>query len=290
MEVAMHGSAKMFQSAVAFLSMLGMFIVQAFAEDCFLLSTDQKRLELGDRQLYYQRPGGSGWVKMDVSGLDFSGQNIRFAYVILENFADARAGVLVIKSGRLRQMQETPAPRSVRRVQLVRLPDKLNNGTCGPIPDFGAKEVSAKSYDDYHDQGLNVPEIKTLRAFHFQYASRRAGCRRTNDDAVDSILPPDLRSNLSQFSFDRDVVARGTYSQVLAWFRINRAYASSENLANQRVEMKQYRTVAGQPVCVRFDLPVRGPASFLRLNDLESLSQSGLRYIRSDEQEWSLSP
>src|SRR5262249_28094871 len=109
--------------------------------------------------------------------------------------------------------------------------------------------------------------------------------------AADSILPLDLRSNLSQFSFDPDVVAgRGTYGQIFAWFGINRAYASSENLTSQRVEMRQYRTVPGQPVCVRFALPVRGPSSFLRLNDLEALSQSGLRYVRSDEQEWSLSP
>jgi hypothetical protein len=34
---------------------------------------------------------------------------------------------------------------------------------------------------------------------------------------------------------------------------------------------------------------VSGPASFLRINDLEALSQYGVRYIRSDEQAWSLS-
>lgn len=98
------------------------------------------------------------------------------------------------------------------------------------------------------------------------------------------LIPPDLRT------FDPDVVARGTYSQIFAWFRINRAYAGSENLTIQRVEMKRRRTVRGQPDRVRFTLPVRGPSTFLRNNDLEALSQSGLRYVRSDEQEWSLSP
>lgn len=60
-------------------------------------------------------------------------------------------------------MQDTPTCRSARRVQLVRLPHKLDNSTWGPVPDVGANDVSAKSYDDYHGQGPNVHEIKTLR-------------------------------------------------------------------------------------------------------------------------------
>jgi hypothetical protein len=290
--MTLRSAERMFPSVVAFVVTLTIPIAPVFAEDCgFLLSAGQAPPALGDRQLYYHVPGAPGWAKMDHWTADFNGRNVTFAYVVVENFAKARAGVLVIKSGRLRQMNEPAVRRPNGRVQLVRLPNTFNNGACAPVPDFGEKDISAKSYDGYHDQGLNVPDIKTINAFHFQYASRRGGCRRTNDAAADSLAPPDLRSNRSQFSFDPDVVAHGTYSQVMAWFRPTRAYAGSEYLANQRVEMKQYRTVPAQPVCVTFTLAVRGSASFLRINDLEALSQNGLRlrYIRSGEQQWSLS-
>jgi hypothetical protein len=291
MEAAMRSSVKRFQSAVAVSLIFTISIAQALAEDCsFLLSSSTPAL--ADRGLYYHLHGSAGWAKMDISAPDFSGQTVRFAYLVLENFTEPRAGVLIFKSGRLRQMDEPPVSRRTNRVQLVRLPDNFDNGACAPVPAFGEKgekDISAKSYDDYHDQGLNVPEIKTINAFHFQYASRRGRCRRTDDDAVDSVWPSDPRSNLSQFSFDQNVVAHGTYSQVLAWFKPAQALASSENLANQRVEMKQYRTVPGRPVCVRFALTVNGRSSFLRINDLEALTQNNSRYVRSDEQEWSLS-
>ncbi len=265
-------------------------VAQAFAEDCgFLLSSSKSPPPLGDRQLYYRAPGNPGWSVMDFSGADFTGQSVKFAYVIMEHFSEARAGVLVMKSGRLRQMNEPPVRPSAKRVQLVRLPQRFNNGACAPVPPFGERDVSAQSYDDYHDRGLNVPDIKTINAFHFQYASRHGNCRWTNDAAADSISPWDPRSNLGQFSFDQHVVANGTYSQALAWFRPRSAYASSDGLANQRVEMKQYRSVPNQAVCVRFNLAVAGPASFLRIDDLESLSPGDLRYVRSDEQEWRLS-
>jgi hypothetical protein len=243
-----------------------------------------------DRQLYYHVPGIPGWAKLDSLGRDFIGLNINLAYVILEDSAEPRGGVLVIKSGRYHEPNRFSINRLPDRVHLVRMPDKFDNGVCGTVPVFDEQDISTKSYNDYHDQGLNVPDIKTINAFHLHYAARRNRCRSTNDRTADTAL--DLRSNLSQFSFDPHVVAHGSPTgiiQVLSWLGITRAYANTQTLEGQRVEMKQYRSSPGKPICVRFNLTIAGPSSFLRVNDLESLSQSGLSYIRSDEQEWSMS-
>lgn len=258
-----------------------------FAADCGFLSG----FTLKDRELYYQTPGTSRWAKMDAFGTDFHNQKITFAYVILEDFAEARDGVLIIKSGRIRQMGEPPLRQS--SIKLVRVDERFPNRDCGTPAPFGKRgrgRVSARSYDDYHDRGLNVggQDQATLNSFHFRYAARR-GCRLTNDPTPDSYAVLDFRSNLSQFSFDPDVVRRGTYSQVIALFGIGTASAASDGLTDRRVETKQYHSLPHKPVCVVFKLAVGGAASFLRINDLEALKEWGNRYIRADEQSWALS-
>ena len=257
----------------------------AASADCSFLNRDP--LTLRDRQLFFQTKGTSAWTSLDDSTIDLANQGVTFAYVIRETVDPSRNGIVVLKSGRMRRLDEPQ--RQSRSVVLVRHADAADNKKCGTVPDFGERQVTAKSYDDFHDQGLKVPESPMLHAFHVKYAARGNRCRRSDDNGPDSLLPPDLRSNRGQFSFDPDVVSRGTYSQVLAWAGVSEASASSENLANQRVEIRQYAVSVNVPTCVRFTLPPQGRASFLRINDLEALAQSGINYVRSDEKHWSLS-
>lgn len=259
----------------------------AASADCSFLNRDP--LTLRDRQLFFQIKGTSAWTSLDDSTVDLANQGVTFAYVIRETVDPSRNGIVVLKSGRMRRLDEPQQSRQSRSVVLVRHADAADNKKCGMVPNFGERQVTAKSYDDFHDQGLKVPESAMLHAFHVKYAARGNRCRRSDDNGPDSLLPPDLRSNRGQFSFDPDVVSRGTYSQVLAWAGVSEASASSENLADQRVEIRQYAVSVNVPTCVRFTLPPQGRASFLRINDLEALAQSGINYVRSDEKHWSLS-
>lgn len=263
------------------------------ANDCrFLLPKQPSNAEAlappGDRELYVLTR--NGWSKVTTLNLDLPRQTFEFAYVIRDDASEARRGVLLIKSGRNKLPDEQSMTRRSKKVRLSRSKGNVDDNTpCGPIADFADLSVSAQSYDDFHDRGLAVADGKTLEKFHINYAARRNNCRRTDNDAIDSIVPLDLRSNRGQFSFDRSVVNFGTYSQVLAWFKPTSAFASSDELADQRVEMRQYRTIADTPVCIRFNVSVRGPATFLRINDLEARLIDNLRFLRAAEQEWTLS-
>jgi hypothetical protein len=262
--------------------------VPCLADDCSFLNRDP--LNLRDRQLFFRPQGVSSWSALDDGRPDLTSQNVEFAYVIRESIDPARAGVVIMKSARLRRPEEPPAGRNVH---LVRKAEALDNGTCGAIAGFGDNgeaRVSADSYDRYHDEGKKVPERDVLRAFHIRYAARKGTCRATNDSSQDSIVPWDPRSNRSQFSFDPNVVSGGTYSQVLAWTGVTKTYASSTNLSDQRVELKQYRVDAALPTCVRFRLATVGRGSFLRINDLEGLAAGGLNYVRANENQWTLAP
>lgn len=283
----MRALRKKFDVAVALSLTFSMAISHAFAGDCNFL---RGSATLSDRELFYQIPGTSRWTKMDDLGAAFRNQSVKFAYVIVEDFAEARDGVLIIKSGRTRQANEPPLNRPTKSVKLVRVNEGFPNRGCGQPAPFGERRVSAQSYDAYHDRGLKVngQDQTTLDSFHFKYAARR-GCRMTNDPTADSYAVLDFRSNRSQFSFDPNVVREGTYSQVIAFFGVNTASAASETLANQRVETKQYHSLSHTPVCVVFNLTVSGAANFLRINDLEALKQWGNRYIRADEKSWALS-
>ena len=277
--------------ALATLALLALALfatVPGLAGDCSFLNRDP--LSLRDRQLFFLPQGASSWSALDDVRPDLTNQAVEFAYVIRENIDPARGGVVIMKSARARRLDE---PTAGRRVRLVRRAEAFDNGTCGAVAGFGGggeTEVSADSYDRYHDEGRKVPERDVLRAFHVRYAARKGTCRVTNDSAQDSIVPWDPRSNRSQFSFDPNVVSGGTYSQALAWTGITRTYASSANLSDQRVELKQYRVNAALPTCVRFRLPAVGRGSFLRINDLEGLAASGLNYVRANENQWTLEP
>jgi hypothetical protein len=172
--------------------------------------------------------------------------------------------------------------------------EKLITSSCKHKGPF-AGSVQANNYDAYHDHGTKVaePDRTSLKDFHFEYP-KSVGCRATDDNSVDSLVPLDFRSNRSQFSFDRAVVREGTYSQLLTLlftpFTPESAFADSDKFADQRVETLEYQTKPGKTVCVRFDVSVDGPGAFLRLNDLEARYLVNLDWLRTPEQEWSLSP
>jgi hypothetical protein len=274
------------QSGLAVVTLLA--TVPCFADDCSFLKRDP--LILRDRQLFFLPQGASNWSALDEVQPDLTNQTVEFAYVIRENIDPARAGVVIMKSARTRRLDEQATRKNVR---LVRHADGFDNGTCGYIADFGKngeQDVSADSYDRYHDEGRKVRDGDVLRAFHIRYAARKAACRVTSNGSQDSIVPWDPRSNRSQFSFDPDVVSGGTYSQPLAWIGVAKTYAASANLSDQRVELKQYRVNVALPTCVRFRLSAVGRNSFLRINDLEGLEASGLNYMRAKENQWTLAP
>ena len=201
-----------------------------------------------------------------------------------------------MKSGRKRIAGESEfdAPRVV---ELVReKPDKnidnseFDNGRCGPIPDFAARKISAASYDQYHDLGRKVAERDVLNRFHYKYVGRANRCRRTDNSDPDFKVPRNDRSNRGQFSFNPKIVGTETESQIAFLLGPNVAYAgTSEGLANQRVEMKAYRAETGLPTCVLFKLSVPSSTAFVRINDLEGLTQRNLDFVRADENAWTLS-
>jgi hypothetical protein len=252
------------------------------AEDCSFLNLDP--LTLMDRQTYFQEKKGSPWTLLSAPIESFGTRQTNFAYVFREQFREGHSGVIVIKSARNRQLNERQRSLQEKPVHLVRQADNY----CGNQVFFGEGQISAKSYDDYHDQGIRGPEFSTIKSFHVRYVARGGGCKKTNESGPDSLIDP--RSNRGQFSFDPRVVSQQTYSQVLAQTGIGTAYASSENLEDQRVEIMQYKTIPNMPSCVRFNLPIQKRTSFLRINDLEAVSLKESMFVRSDEKEWQLVP
>ncbi|MBX9646718.1 MAG: hypothetical protein K2X57_06660 [Xanthobacteraceae bacterium] len=258
----------------------------ARADDCRAVRAAlEPGRDVGDRELFYRTSGTAAWTSLEEGSVsDLRGKAVDFAYVIWDRSAVPRSGVVLIKTARL------PATRAEMASPTVSLARTPGGDSCAPAQAFKETPISARSYDDYHELGLRVPEKQTLQSYHVTYRARGSHCRRTNDDAFDSIVPWDKRSNVSQFSFDPDVVANGTRSQFAQWFMPTAAYAQTRGLASQRVDMRHYKSDDDQPVCIRFTLSVTGPGSFVRVNDLEAGSSQGLRFSRAGEQVWQLSP
>lgn len=245
--------------------------------------------KLRDGQLFYRVTGASGWTEMPGAGTSLGATRSEFIYVVAESFEKERSGVVIIKTGRIRQAAEATADPQAKSLRLVRRFQQFDNSPCGDVPSFGKGAVSPKSYEDYHDVGTSTPDDATLDRFHFTYAARRHSCHKTNSSLGDS-LSPYSRSNRGQFSFDTDVVDRGTYLQLALFLHVTTASASFEKLAGQRVETRQYRVGAGAPECISFRYSVPANGAFLRINDLEALSTDGVAApLRSPEHRWLVS-
>lgn len=253
------------------------------AADCSFLKVDPVKLQ--DGQLFYQLGAGSDWLEMtDVATL--ANRKVTFAYVIQEKTGQGRGGVAVMKSARVRQLDEPP-PAANRNVDLIRDTTQSDRSICVPVPAAKAMKVRSKSYDDYHDYGLRVPEQADLDDFHYNHEGRRGRCTMTNSMDGD---PRTGRSNRAQFSFDPRVVSGQVSVQAFSFIAPRPALAgSSDALSEQRVEMQSYRVQKGLPTCVVFSLTVPARAGFLRINDLDGLKVNGLYYDRSDEKAWTLS-
>jgi hypothetical protein len=241
---------------------------------------------LADGQLYYRGSGTSDWTYLPEGSSSFlGGTKTEFAYVLGETIEDWRAGVVILKTGRQRKAGEPISYPDVGTVKLVRKrSENFDNRPCGDVADFGKARVNSKSYDDYHDIGRSTDDDATLNAFHFNYTARQKRCHETNSKLSDSFSIHG-RSNRGQFSFDTDVVDRGTYFQFFVLLHVTTASAASEKLALQRVETRQYRVSAGTPECVLFKRSIPPGEAFLRINDLESLLSGA---IRGPEHRWVL--
>jgi hypothetical protein len=229
-----------------------------------------------DGQLFAS--GRSGWQPFgSLSELVAnSPQEVEFAYVVGAEGATDRMGVLIVKTNRPVVSTDTEPLRS--RVKLVRREIVTDPGCTEVGPANSETSISTQSFRDYHDfppratAALRQPaeaggtEFDAVRAFHFEYRSgRKRKCVRTDNDEYDD-FPTNLNSNRAQFSFDKTVVADGTYTV----FRLFWAPASPfERAAEHRVLVKKYTTQGGL-ACVRFSVPLRSPDYTFRVNDLEA--------------------
>lgn len=180
-----------------------------------------------------------------------------------------RQGVLVIKSGKLRNVASDFTDQSV---VLVREFQGDISGSCSHSPPKFKGSVAIRSYEDFHDLGLRVDpaEAKTLDDFHIRYRSSRGRCVSTADSTNDGVLSFDGRSNRSQFSFDDEIVSKGMRSQILSQLLPRATLASSSSYSKMRVEIAEYDTGVSELTCVRFSIPRVGPEFFIRIVDLEA--------------------
>jgi len=206
---------------------------------------------------------------------DGRSRQVNFLYVASEPGLRAlRRGVLVIKTG-------LNGPGNVN-VALAREAYTRIKEQCESYPTFNGGSVRGRSYDRYHDYGYNVEKTDQdlIQSFHVSYPARGGGCRRSHDATTDSYFAGRWQSNISQFSFDKGVVANGQYSQFVAQFSVSTAYAGT-SMSDRRVEMKRYVADDSGLACVLFSSPVR-PGTFIRINDIER--RGGL--FRTGEQSW----
>ena len=115
----------------------------AVSADCSFLNRDP--LTLRDRQLFFQAKGSGAWTSLDDSTVDLANQHLTFAYVIKETIDPSRNGVVVLKSGRTRGLDEPQQGRQSKTVTLVRHADAADNRKCGVVPEFGERPIPAQS-------------------------------------------------------------------------------------------------------------------------------------------------
>jgi hypothetical protein len=195
---------------------------------------------------------------------------LHLAYVIRSFGANDRTGILVIKSNRPTKSDDDA--RLMKRILLTRHGVTADPG-CAPLKYLPNEQVyvSTDAYVDYHDYPApDTPALrqdsKAIEAFHFEYLSgSQKRCIRTDDPSWDS-FPFNRNSNRAQFSFDRYVVANGSYT-VVGLFFYSTPSPFNEN-ADNRTEVKKYST-SGNLACVEFSLPVDGADYTIRVNDLE---------------------
>jgi hypothetical protein len=212
---------------------------------------------------------------------DGKSREVNFAYVAREPaLKNLRRGILVIKTGS--NGPGVDAVALAREAYTAVREASRNVDQCKSYPKMPDRSsVAGRSYDRYHDYSDDVEatDQTTLNSFHVGYPARTGGCRRSNDDATDSLFTGRWQSNISQFSFDRTVVETGQRSRFFAQFGATPAYASS--MSRRHVEMKRYNADDTGLACVLFARKVE-PGFFVRINDLERRDW----LFRVPEQSW----
>lgn len=216
--------------------------------------------------------------------------SLSFAFIVKEEFAPSRTGVVAIKTATLLRARNAWKPSTVRLVR-----NESSNDSCSSQA-FKGGSVPARAYEDYHGKGRTesraldavddewmISNSKVIQQFHSGYsATASARCRRS--DAIDYI-GFEYRNNRSQFSFDTRVVDSGwsyAFTNVLSSLAPEAIGAALPKLANQRTEIRHYSISSATPTCIRFDLDASGPDQVLRVNDVES--RSGMS--RDYEKRW----
>lgn len=271
------------QSRAAVLLAIALLIPRStLANDtCDLLPTDAESRPR-DGQLFVFWEGK--WKDLRAQQLTLEGPtNLDFIYVVRPAFGGDRPGVLVIKTNRPAEANDTNDLKN--KIRLLRK-GITSDKDCKPPADFpsGMATVSTAAYEQYHDYSdPDTPELRRtdpddhsdlrtqedkIRAFHFAYRSaRKRGCIRTDDDGYDQ--PPwNRNSNRAQFSFDKTVVKSGRYSGFgLWWYNPSSPF---KGFADHRTQMRKYATKGGI-ACVPFTAKVDDRYVF-RINDLEGRS------------------
>lgn len=203
--------------------------------------------------------------------------------------------MLIVKTNRPATEKDPEKLRN--KVKLVRREVVADVG-CAAVGDPNYEtSVSTQSFRDYHDfpprataalrktvEGGTVIESEAIKGFHFDYRSaRKRKCVRTDNAEYDE-FPGNLNSNRAQFSFDRTVVASGSYSVARLFFWV--PVSPFEGAAEHRVLVRKYTTRAGL-ACVRFKVPLQSTDYTFQVNDLESrVSESSNSRKEQVGQKW----
>lgn len=196
----------------------------------------------------------------------------RFIYVIKAWPGSERSGILVIKTGRQVADPKLDLPSNKKYVRLERNEVDVSKNERCPFQPFSPKSVASIYYDQYHDGDYELrgqegaAALRTFNDFHTNYETANSVCKHTANTGWDSFYPFDRRSNRSQYSFDKTVVATGLSSPTFNFFR-STAPHGSDGLMEQKVESIRYQTV-NQLACIPI-YPPTTQGSFLRINDLE---------------------
>lgn len=255
------------------------------ANSCTFLPVDPQTRPDDGQMFVRTRNGWSNFESLSALGLR-GRTSIDFVYVVRPLSGADRTGVLIIKTNR--PATEADGENAKNRVRLVRKETAADVG-CTRMADFpgGESWVSTRAYEDYHD--YPAPDTQALRrdeaaikAFHFEYRSaRKQRCARTDDASYDD-FPLNLNSNRAQFSYDRVVVERGSYTPLrLLWFAPPSGFRGA---ADHRTQMKKYATSDGI-ACVQFSLTLDSSDYTVRINDLEG-RQLPPSNSRTPEKRW----
>lgn len=211
-----------------------------------------------------------GWLPIDTLSevAPKTRTNVDLLFVLKSPFDTPRSGALAIKSG-----FNSLAADDLGEEHVTLKRPEIAKTSCSPQYRSFDGEVSVKNYDGYHEDGFKTRSYEDLKRFHILYNYGK-NCRRTDSSKIDGFALGNRRSNLSQFSFDADIVKYG-YRELVFWpFRLRPAFAGKYIVQGKRIQIRTYTTSSDGFQCIRFQTKV-GPGAFIRINDLEKRTVLG---------------